>query len=73
MNPVGRRGFAGSGTAPDLVARRAGVYLSAMHGVTAQYLYSRLRFAPEHAGEWISDVCTMLIEGLTDVEPVPLI
>ena len=57
-------GFAGSGTAPGLVARRAGVYLSAMHGVTAQCLYSRLRFAPEHASEWIGDVCTMLIEGL---------
>jgi AcrR family transcriptional regulator len=58
-------GFAGSGIAADLVARRAGVYLSAMHGVTAQYLHSRLRFAPEHGGQWIEDVCTMLIEGLT--------
>jgi AcrR family transcriptional regulator len=57
-------GFAGAGIAPDLVTRRAGVYLSAMHGVTGQYLHSRLRFAPEHASEWIGDVCTMLIEGL---------
>jgi AcrR family transcriptional regulator len=58
-------GFAGSGIAPDLVVQRAGVYLSAMHGVTAQYLHSRLRFAPEHASDWIKDVCTMLIDGLT--------
>jgi AcrR family transcriptional regulator len=57
-------GFAGSGMAPDLVAQRAGVYLSAMHGVTAQYLHGRLRFAPESASEWMGDVCTMLIEGL---------
>lgn len=58
-------GFAGSGVAPDLVVRRAGVYLSAMHGVTTQHLHSRLRFAPEHAGEWMGDVCTMLTKGLT--------
>ena len=58
-------GFAGAGIAPDLVTRRAGVYLSAMHGVTAQYLHNRLRFAPGHAGKWIGDVCTMLIKGLT--------
>jgi AcrR family transcriptional regulator len=58
-------GFAGSGIAPDLVAQRAGLYLSAMHGVTGQYLHGRLRYAPEHAGEWIGDVCTMLIQGLT--------
>ena len=58
-------GFAGTGIAPDLVVQRAGVYLSAMHGVTAQYLHSRLRFAPKHGSEWIRDVCTMLIEGLT--------
>jgi AcrR family transcriptional regulator len=57
-------GFAGSGIAPDLVVRRAGVYLSAMHGVTAQYLHGRLRFAPARASEWIGDVCTMLIKGL---------
>jgi AcrR family transcriptional regulator len=57
-------GFAGSRIAPDLVAQRAGVYLSAMHGVTAQYLHGRLRFAPERASEWMADVCTMLIEGL---------
>jgi AcrR family transcriptional regulator len=59
------RGLAGSGIAPDLVVRRAGVYVSAMHGVTAQYLHGRLRLAPEHASEWIADVCTMLIRGLT--------
>lgn len=58
-------GFAGSGIAPDLVVRRAGVYLSAMHGVTAQYLHRRLRIAPEHATEWMTEVCTMLVKGLT--------
>jgi AcrR family transcriptional regulator len=58
-------GFAGTGIAPDLVVERAGVYLSAMHGVTAQHLHSRLRFGPKHGSEWIRDVCTMLIEGLT--------
>lgn len=58
-------GFAGSGIAPDLVVQRAGVYVSAMHGVTAQYLHGRLRFAPKHASEWIGDVCRMLIKGLT--------
>lgn len=58
-------GFAGCGIAPDLVTQRAGVYLSAMHGVTAQYLHGRLRYAPEHASEWMREVCTMLITGLT--------
>jgi len=57
-------GFAGTGLAPDLVVARAGVYISAMQGLTAQYLHQRLRIVPEQAVAWVTDICTLLVKGL---------
>jgi len=39
-----------------IVVRRAGVYLAATLGVTAQYMYTHLRFDPAHASEWVGDI-----------------
>jgi len=57
-------GFAGTGLAPELVVARAGVYISAMQGLTAQYLHQRLRIVPERAIAWVTDICTLLVRGL---------
>ena len=57
-------GFAGTGLAPDLVVARASVYISAMQGLTAQYLHRRLRIVPRQAIAWMTDICTLLVRGL---------
>ncbi|CCE08842.1 putative Transcriptional regulator, TetR family [Bradyrhizobium sp. STM 3843] len=59
-------GFAGTGIAPNLVVARAGVYIASMQGLTAQYLYGRLRVAPDKANAWMRDTCHLLIKGLAE-------
>jgi AcrR family transcriptional regulator len=56
-------GFAGTGMAPDIVVARAAVYTATLQGIVSQILHRRLRLAPAHATEWMTEVCAMLVKG----------
>lgn len=64
-------GFAGTGVAPDAVAWRAALYMSALQGIVTQLLHRRLRLAPELAIAKMTEICSMLVKGLSSAACVP--
>ena len=57
-------GLAGTGIAPDRLAERTAVFVSALQGVVTQILHRRLQVAPTKAKAFITDTCKMLIKGI---------
>jgi AcrR family transcriptional regulator len=58
-------GFAGTGMAPDIVVARTAVFVAAMQGVVTQILHDRLHVSRAKAKEFITDICRMLIKGVS--------
>jgi AcrR family transcriptional regulator len=59
-----QRGFEDLGVDCRIARARAALFASALHGVSVQILYKRLRLAPKTARTEMAGICKMLIKGL---------